>query len=56
MAIPGFVAVDDAKVGLGDFLGRGVAVDGCRVEHEAFARGVPLLHRVLLRVLLLDVI
>ncbi len=42
------VAVDDVKVGLGDFLGGGVAVNGCRVEHEALARGVPLLRLVFL--------
>jgi len=51
------VAVDDAKVGLGDFLSGGVAVNGCHVEHEALACVVPLLCLVLLLcILLLDVI
>ncbi len=51
------VAVDDTEVGLGDFLGKGVAVDGRRVEHEALASVVPLLCLVLLsHILLLDVI
>ncbi len=51
------VTVDDAKVGLGDFISRGVAVDGCRVEHKALACVVLLLCLVLLLcVLLLDVI
>ncbi len=53
------VAVDDVKVGLGDFLSLSgkVAVDGCHVEHEALACVVPLLCLVLLLcVLLLDVI
>ncbi len=51
------VAVDDAEVGLGDFLGGRVAVDGRCVEHKVLARVVPLLHLVLfLCVLLLDVI
>jgi hypothetical protein len=51
------VAVDNAKVELGDFLSRGVAVDVCYVEHKALACVVPLLCLVLLLcVLLLDVI
>ncbi len=51
------VAVDDAKVGLGNFLGGGVAVGGGCIEHKALACGVPLLHLdFLLCVLLLDVI
>ncbi len=51
------VTVDDAEVGLGDFLSGGVAVDGRCVEHEALACVVPLLRLVLLPcVLLLDVI
>jgi hypothetical protein len=53
------VAVDDAKVGLGDFLSLsgGVAVNGCHIEHEALACVVPLLRFVLLLcILLLDVI
>ncbi len=51
------VAIDDAEVGLGDFFGGGVAVDGCRVEHKALACVVPLLCLVLLPcILFLDVI
>jgi hypothetical protein len=51
------VAVDDAEVGLRDFLGGGVPVDGRRIEHEALACVVPLLCLVLLPcILLLDVI
>ncbi len=51
------VPVDDAKVGHGDFLSRGVAVNGRRVEHKALACGEPLLRLVLLLcILLLDVI
>ncbi len=51
------VAVDDAEVGLRDFLRGGVVVDGRRVEHKALARVMPLLCLVLLpHVLLLDVI
>ena len=51
------VAVDDAKVGLRDFLGGGVAVDGCRVKHKVLACVVPLLCLfLLLPILLLDVI
>ncbi len=49
--------VDDAEVGLGDFLGGGVAIDGRCIEHEALACVVPLHCLVLLpRILLLDVI
>ncbi len=51
------VAIDDAEVGLGDFLSGGVAVNERRIEHKALARVVPLLHLVLLPcILLLDVI
>ncbi len=51
------VAVNDAKVGLGDVTSGGVAVNGRRIEHEALPCGVPLLRLVfLLRLLLLGVI
>ncbi len=51
------VAVDGAEVGLRDFLGMGVAVDGYCIDHKALACAVPLLCLVLLPcVLLLDVI
>ncbi len=51
------VAVDDAKVGCWEFLGRGVAVGGRRVEHEASTRGMLFLCFVLLFcVLFLDVV
>ncbi len=53
----GGVAVDDAKVGRGDFLGGGVAVDRCCIEHKGLTRGMPFLRLVLLLcVLLLNVI
>ncbi len=53
----GGIAVDDAKVGRGDFLGRGVAVGRCCVKHMVLTCGMPFLCLVLfLWVLLLDVI
>jgi hypothetical protein len=53
----GGVAVDDAKIGCEDFLGRGVAVGRRCVEHEALTHGMPCLCLVLLFcILLLDVI
>jgi hypothetical protein len=51
------VAVDDAKVGRGDFLGGGVAVGRHCIEHEASTRGMPFFCLVLLLfILLLDLI
>ncbi len=51
------VAVDDAEEGLGDFLGGGVTVNRCCIEHQVLACVVPLFCLVLLPcILLLDVI
>ncbi len=51
------VPVDDAKVGCWDFLGRGVAVGGRRVEHEVSTCGMLFLCFVLLFcILFLDVV
>ncbi len=53
----GGVTVDDAKVGCGDFLGRGVAVSRRCIDHEALTCGMPFLNLVLLLcILFLDVI
>ncbi len=53
----GDVTVDDAEVERGDFLGWGVAVSRCCIEHEMLTHGMPFLCLVLLLcVLLLDII
>ncbi len=53
----GSVTVDDVEVGRGDFLGWGVAVSRCCIEHETLTREMPFLCLVLLLcVLLLDII